>query len=67
VKIQHPDEKKLNLFCWLIIGLDSRLRGNDREWSENDKKGSGNSSTSRKKFHPNVVVVLFVTVLTCCC
>jgi len=36
-----------------------------KEWSENDKKG--NSSTSRKKFHPNVVAVLFVTVLTCCC
>jgi hypothetical protein len=67
VILQRLFEKKLNLFCWLIVGLDSRLRGNDREEVKMIKKGSGNSSTSRKKFHPNVVAVLFVTVLTCCC
>ena len=45
-------DKKLNLFFLLIIGLDSRLRGNDREEVKMIKKGSGNSSTIRKKIPP---------------
>jgi len=31
------------------------------------KNFRSNNSSSRKKLHPNVVAVLFVTVLTCCC
>jgi hypothetical protein len=35
--------------------------------NEKNLKNFRSSNSSREKLHPNVVAVLFVTVLNCCC
>ena len=66
-KKQHPGEKYFNLFCLLLRELDSRLRGNDRAGSQNNREGlkmkKNSSNNSREKLHHNVVAVILLMFL----
>jgi len=53
------------IFTLLLSKLQKRDK-NAKEWEKN-LKNFRSSNSSREKLHPNVVAVLFVTVLTCCC
>jgi len=41
-----------------------KIQPSDKKYFE---KFRSSSNSSREKLHPNVVAVLFVTVLNCCC
>jgi len=53
------------IFTPLLSKLQKRDK-NAKEWEKN-LKNFNNSNSSREKLHPNVVAVLLVTVLNCCC
>jgi len=54
-------KKLLSLF--IKSKKDVKTQGTDGK----NLKNFNSSNSSREKLHPNVVAVLFVTVLTCCC